>query len=258
MSRTVKTNILLLILALVIAAGALFVFMAPAKQDDGDAIDSAQLEAMTAQTEPAEDETEVAAPAPSWEEPTGFDPYSIRAIGNPDALVKIVEFSSLTCGHCAHFHRDTLPELKKNYIDTGKVYYVFNEFPLNAPALAGVLIARCLPIERYYPFVNYLFSTLEKWGYQDKYLDALKQNAKLVGAQDEQIEQCLNDEKLRTVIAGKMEEASKKHKINATPSFVINDSIVIRGAYPYKVLSKIVDEELAKTTADLTTSQQDK
>mgnify|MGYP003378993453 CR=1 FL=1 len=84
---------------------------------------------------------------------------SERAMGVADAPVTIVENSSLSCPHCAHFHADVLPKLKTEYIDTGKVRLILNDFPLNRPALEGAILARCLPEDRYFPFVDLAFST---------------------------------------------------------------------------------------------------
>lgn len=250
MSQTVKTNILLFILLAVLLAAAFFVFLSPTT--DGSAEDSLdKLTETVAQEQSFEDSgaIEESAMVPSWDQPTGKDPYAVRAIGNPDAPVKIEEFSSLTCGHCAHFHTGTLPQLKKDYIDTGKVYFIFTEYPLNGPALAGTMIARCLPVERYYPFITFLFETLNNWGYKKEFLDILKQNAKLLGASDEELNACLEDKKMRTMIGQNIEQAQKTHEIDATPSFVINDTIVMRGAQSYENFKNIIEEELAKSPA---------
>lgn len=156
-----------------------------------------------------------------------------RGLGNPGAPIKIIEYASLTCNHCAHFHNDILPDMKAKYIDTGKVYLEFQEFPLNAPALDAALLARCLPAERYESFTGLLFKTQEDWTTRPDYINSLKQNAKLAGLSDEGIEQCLQSNDLRQAIGKNIQTASEKHKIVSTPTFVINDGAeVIRGAMP--------------------------
>ena len=156
-----------------------------------------------------------------------------RAIGNPDAPVKIVEYASLTCSHCAHFHNDILPSLKSKYIDTGKVYLEFREFPLNDPALKATLTARCLPTERYDSFVGLLFETQDKWANNVDYMNTLRQNAKLAGLSDEMFDACQNAPALKLKIAEQMQEAQDKYKISSTPTFIINGGEeVIQGAQP--------------------------
>lgn len=156
-----------------------------------------------------------------------------RSIGNPNAPIKIVEYASLTCTHCAHFHNDILPQMKTKYIDTGKVYLQFQEFPLNAPALDAALLARCLPSERYESFTGLLFKTQEEWTARPDYITSLKQNAKLAGMSEQGIDDCLKSNDLRSAIGKAIKEASDKYKISSTPTFVINDGAeVIRGAMP--------------------------
>ena len=79
------------------------------------------------------------------------------ALGPADAKVTIVEYASLTCSHCAAFHKDTWPELKKRYIDTGKVRFILREFPLDPLATAGFMLARCDGEAKYYPITDLLF-----------------------------------------------------------------------------------------------------
>lgn len=86
-----------------------------------------------------------------------------KVLGDRDAPVTMIEYSSLTCPHCAHFHTDVLPRIKKEYIDTGKVKLVLRDFPLNQPALIAAQIAHCVPEDRYFGFVSVLFETQAAW-----------------------------------------------------------------------------------------------
>src|SRR5215831_3460001 len=90
-------------------------------------------------------------------------PLPEMAIGKPDAPVTIIEYSSLSCPHCAAFHKDVFPALKSEYIDSGKVRFVMREFPLNESALGGAVIARCLEPSRYFAFTGLLFAKQEDW-----------------------------------------------------------------------------------------------
>lgn len=156
-----------------------------------------------------------------------------RIVGSADAPVKIVEYASLTCSHCAHFHKDTYPELKTKYIDTGIVSIEFREFPLNASALDAAVIARCLPADRYESYTSLLFKTQDDWTVKPDYIVSLKQNAKLAGLSEEQADACLADVRIKQFIAQGVKDATAKWKIESTPTFIINDGKEkIGGAMP--------------------------
>lgn len=163
-----------------------------------------------------------------------------RSIGNPQAPIKIIEYASLTCSHCAHFQNDVLPDLKTKYIDTGKVYLEFRDFPLNDPALKGTLTARCLPADKFEGFINLLFKTQDHWAAGLDYMAALKQNAKLAGMSDETFEACQAEPKLKLAVADEMQKAQDKWKINSTPTFIINDGAEqISGAQPLEEFERV-------------------
>ena len=110
----------------------------------------------------------------SWE---AREENGALVIGSLDAPVTIVEYSSLSCPHCASFHKDTLPTLKKDYIDQGQVKFVFHDFPLNKPALAGSLLLKCIPIAERYDFMELLFEQQASWAFEGDYQTKLKQYA---------------------------------------------------------------------------------
>lgn len=168
-----------------------------------------------------------------------------RAIGNPDAPVTMYEFASLSCGHCASFHNDVLPGLKEKYIDTGKLYLVFKDFPLNLPALEATMVARCMPEKRYYSFTNLLFETQDQWAYGQNYRRKLLQSAKLAGMSEARFNQCLASDELREGLIEKVQKASEKWDISSTPTFILNkgqDSIT--GAQPREVFYDKIDKLL--------------
>lgn len=219
----------------------------PATNTDGEAVpftaEETPAEQSAAIETPGTEDASVAASDAAPAETVALDVEKIfapRAIGKPDAPIKIVEYASLTCSHCAHFHNDVLPELKSKYIDTGKVYFEFREFPLNDPALKGALTARCLPEDKYEGFVTLLFKTQEHWAGGLDYVAALKQNAKLAGMSDATFEACQNNAELKDRMAKAMQEGQDKWKINATPTFVINDGAeVISGAQPLAEFERV-------------------
>lgn len=174
-------------------------------------------------------------------------PMGERTLGDPNAPIKITEYSSLTCGHCGHFHKETLPQLKKNYIDTGLVFLRLVDFPLNAPALTASMTARCLPQERYYDFLQLLFTTQEAWATQGSdYMSYLKQNAQLAGLDNVAFNKCIDDMKLKEFIATRMQDAAQKNEIQSTPTFVLDSGEVIRGAQPYQAFVFVIDKKLAE------------
>lgn len=171
---------------------------------------------------------------------------SDRAIGNPDAPVVIQEFSSLTCGHCGEFHKNVFDQIKAEYIDTGKVYLIFRDFPLNAPAVTATMVARCLPTERYYSYIDLLFKNQEKWAYDANYINYLRQNAALAGLGQDAFDACVSNDPLRHAVTSKMRDYNMKYQINSTPSFVINESNTQTGARDFAFYKQIIEAELAK------------
>jgi protein-disulfide isomerase len=171
-------------------------------------------------------------------------PLPDMAIGKADAPVTIIEYSSLSCPHCAAFHKEVLPELKSKYIDTGKVRYVVREFPLNEAALAGAVVARCLDPSRYFAFVSLLFSKQEDWAFKEDGLTPLKQLAKQAGLPEEQFNKCIDDESLQKKILAVRDQGSKEG-VNATPSFFVNGKLV-KGAPTLAALEEAMKPYLDK------------
>ena len=149
-----------------------------------------------------------------------------QAIGKADAKVTIVEYASMTCPHCAHFHATTLPELKKKYIDAGKVRLIFREFPFDPRAEAGFMLARCSG-DNYFPMVDVLFKQQMQWAGVENSKDALLQIARLAGFTQEKFEACLTDQKLLEDVKAVRDRGEKDFGVNSTPTFFING-----GRYP--------------------------
>jgi protein-disulfide isomerase len=169
------------------------------------------------------------------------DPRMVEhGLGNPKAPVRIDEYYSLDCPHCAAFVIETLPKLTADYIDKGKVYLVLHDFPLHEPALRATMLARCAPPDRFFPIVDTLFRVQQGWVGS---MDALKQQAKFAGLTDAQIDACLNDRGLEDAILNERLDAEKTVQIEATPTFIFNqhagDKIV--SAAPYDDFKKKID-----------------
>lgn len=145
-------------------------------------------------------------------------------LGDMNALVTIVEYSSLSCPHCAHFHETVLPQLQKEFITTGKVKLVLRHFPLNEPALKAAELVECaggVGTQRS-EFAKTLFAMQPQWAMGDDFLKQLKQIALLGGVDSAAFESCMADKDLETRIVLTRQEATEKLGVNATPSFFIN------------------------------------
>lgn len=149
-------------------------------------------------------------------------PLGDVVLGSPEAKVTIIEYASLTCSHCGAFHKETYPELKKRYIDTGKVRFILREFPLDPLATAGFMLARCDGNSKYYPITEFLFEQQRAWAYVDKPLDALQQMMRQAGFSKERFESCLRDQKLLSAVNAVKQLGSDTFKVDSTPTFFIN------------------------------------
>jgi protein-disulfide isomerase len=149
-------------------------------------------------------------------------PLPDRGLGDVNAPVKIVEYMSMTCPHCAHFHNTTFDEIKKKYIDTGKVYFVIREFPFDPRAAAAFMLARCAPEQQYYPFVAMLFKQQQSWATAQDARAALLQMSKMAGFSQETFEACLTNQKLLDDVNATMQRGATEFGVNSTPTFIIN------------------------------------
>ena len=145
-----------------------------------------------------------------------------RVLGNADAPITIVEYASLSCPHCAHFAAEVLPKLREKWIDPGKAKLVFRAFPLDEVALRAEMVARCAPTERYFPLIETLFATQEKWVTAKDWHVALERIALLAGIGKKEFDACLGDKALEDQVAQSRLTASQKLAVNSTPSFFIN------------------------------------
>jgi protein-disulfide isomerase len=149
---------------------------------------------------------------------------SERSIGKPDARVTVDEFFSLTCTHCAAFAHETMPQLKTQLIDPGKVRWVFRDFPLDQVALTAAMVARHLPPDRYEPFINALFASQDRWAFARgvNSTEEIWKTAALAGMSRSTFDRAVGDDALRNWILQEQDAAQKRWNIDATPSFVIN------------------------------------
>ena len=161
-----------------------------------------------------------------------------RILGKPDAPVTIFEYASLTCPHCAAFEKEILPQIKTEWIDTGKAKLVFRDFPLDGSALKAAMVARCAPPERFYGFIDMLFTQQASWGTAADPVPSLGRLAKLGGMGEEQFQACLKDDALQNkILAGRL-AAEKEYGVESTPTFFINGKKVV-GAKPEEIFEAL-------------------
>jgi protein-disulfide isomerase len=144
------------------------------------------------------------------------------AIGSPDAPVTIIEYASMTCPHCAEFHRSAMPALKAEYLETGKARLIYRDFPLDAVALKAAMVARCGGRERYFAFVDVIYGQQQRWARAGDPVMALKQLIQVGGLPASDVDACLADKALEEVILNNRLTGQNEHQVRSTPSFVVN------------------------------------
>jgi len=145
-----------------------------------------------------------------------------RAVGSPDAKLTVQEWFSLTCTHCAHVSETVFPEVKAKLIDTGKIRYVFRDFPLDQLALTAAAVARALPEDRYLPFVESLLATQDRWAFNRGVdpLAEIEHQAALAGMTDTAFAAVMADQHLREEILAEQDDGQKRYDIAGTPTFI--------------------------------------
>lgn len=246
--KSLNTLALAVVAAFVIALAVKFSGVEPQKANAG-----------TDSTPPAAVEEQIAEPAPVAEDQVAPDSelsseqsppllatdikaaLADRAMGDEKAPVTVEEYASLTCSHCAHFSKTTFDKFKEKYIDTGKVRYIYRDYPLNGPALEASMVARCLPAERYFQFVKFLFETQNEWAFGNDYREKLKKDASLLGLGNEAYDACVANNAIKDRLGEVMQKANKDHGIEATPTFIVNGREKLSGARDLPDFEKIID-----------------
>jgi len=174
-----------------------------------------------------------------------------RTLGNPKSKVVLIEYAAPTCPVCAAFNAQSFPLLKANYIDTGKIFYVFRVFPLRGDDGSAEKIARCLPEDKYFAFIDLLFKNQPKWDWEfgikpQGVHDGLVLLGRIAGMSAEQVDQCMvnkaEDDRINKVAA----DGEARYSITGTPTFILNGTNIGSGNIPYDTMAKLLDTELAK------------
>ena len=143
-------------------------------------------------------------------------------LGAADAPVTVIEYASMTCPHCAQFHANAMPTLKEEYIGTGKVRLVYRDFPLDAMALKAAMVARCGGEDRYFAFVDVIYGQQARWARSPDPVAALKQLVQIGGLTADEVDACLADKALETVILQNRLTGQNEHEVELTPTFIVN------------------------------------
>lgn len=228
-------KILPLIVVLVLAAGAAFIYWTKTQH-------SAPAAAVSS-TNGTPGGSAAAAPSsgPAILNVTSDD----EVMGKADAPVTMIEYASLTCPHCAHFEGDIFPQIKSAYIDTGKLRFVYRDFPLDALAVRAAVLAHCAGHERFFGFLQVLFQNQPTWEQAEQPESALAGIAKLGGIGKDQFDHCMADDSLTKRVTQSRLDAEQNLEIESTPTFFINGK-KISGAQPYEAFQSAIDPLLPK------------
>ena len=168
-------------------------------------------------------------------------------IGDKNAPITIIEYASMSCGHCADFHTNTLESIKTEYVDTGKVKFVFRDFPFNYPALLGSMVVRCIPNDLRYDYMNALFQLQPSWVNREN-AKTTKELFKIMqsgGMTKEEFDTCITNVDLENEILQGVIAAQNEFNIKSTPSFLINGALV-EGNKSLKEFRQIIDKILSE------------
>lgn len=162
-----------------------------------------------------------------------------HVLGQPDAPITIIEYASLTCPHCADFHQDTLPQLKSDWIETGKAKLVFRHYPLDRLALAAALMTNCFEGDRFFGVLDMLFARQQQWSRAENPGQALARIGAQAGMDQQTFEQCVTDQQEAQAILQTQKQGRDKADIQSTPTFLIEGE-KIEGAKPYSEFEQVL------------------
>lgn len=167
------------------------------------------------------------------------------ALGDADAPVTVIEYASFTCPHCATFHQTVFQELKENYVDTGKVRFIYRDVYFDRPGLWAAMVARCAGPERFFGLTSELYRQQAQWARQESAADIAQQLRRIgltAGLEADAIEACLSDEEKARAMTAVWEANAAEHGIRSTPSFVINGTTYSNMSYDD--FAALIDDEI--------------
>lgn len=162
-----------------------------------------------------------------------------KVLGSPDAPVEMIAYESLTCPHCASFHAEAWQTIKSTYVDTGKLRFVYRDFPFDPVGLRAGMMARCLGNERYFGMIEILYKTQAQWATADDPLAALAGIGRLAGLSAEGFEACMANQALMDGILERRQAGERDFEVSSTPTFFINGHKIV-GARPFEVYEEVI------------------
>jgi hypothetical protein len=168
-------------------------------------------------------------------------------LGNKDSKVVIIEYSALSCPHCAYYHENAYQKIKEKYIDTGKIAYVVRSFIWNKQDLSGSVLALC-DRDKFVPFINTLYARQQSWAFNKNFEEILTNIGQLGGISPDQYSKCLNDENIREGLIAQSKEfsdmlAAGSSKVAGTPAFIINGQLLLQ-PYSFNAMSAEIEKAL--------------
>lgn len=172
-------------------------------------------------------------------------PLGDIVLGPANASVTVIEYASMSCGHCAEFNKTVYPKIKAEYIDTNKIRFIFREFPLDIKAAAGAMLARCIGKDdpnKYHAVIDILFATQNDWVMKDT-SEQLRRISKQAGMNDEAFNACLANQSMLDALKKGQDQAYEKFKVDSTPTFFINGTR-LKGGASFEEFKKLIDPNL--------------
>jgi len=170
-------------------------------------------------------------------------------LGSSKAPITMIEYAAPMCPHCARFNADVFPHLRSDYIDKGKVFYIFRVYPIGAPDVSAEAIARCQPADNYFQFIDLLFRNQAKWDPENGVTDVhggLIAVSRIAGMSAEQVDACINNQDEQKRIMAVAQDAATTYGVSGTPTLVINGDVQLAGGMPWTELKAKLDSLLAK------------
>lgn len=153
-------------------------------------------------------------------------PLGEMTLGDPNAPNVVIEYASMTCPHCQRFHVEVMPAFKERFIDTGRVYYMLREFPLDPLATAAIMIARCAPEERFFPLVDLMFENQRQWAFVQDPTSALRDLVRQAGISADAFQACLTNQEILDGVNAVKNRASQEFGVGSTPTFFVNGQLL--------------------------------
>lgn len=176
-------------------------------------------------------------------------PLGDRVMGDPNARVTLIEYASATCSHCAEFHVNILPQIKTEYIATGRAKFIFREFPLDPLALGVFMLTRCLPEEKFFDMTDEFFRTQETWARAQNPTVEITKMMTAAGMDKETFDACIKNDKLAQSMVEYSQQSGKDFSIKGTPAVFV-DGEPIRDLKDISKVRQAIDAAIARSAAN--------